>query len=275
MDELVFLKLGGSLITEKTKRFSPRLQKLGTLAAEIRSALREMPHIRLLLGHGSGSFGHYAVQQHLRPDTFRRDEAGASRGEDSYWRGFSEVWFQASQLNRHVMDTLHKAGIPAVSLPPSASVTTSDGAIGDWDLKPLRAGLQSGLLPVVFGDIVFDSQQGGKVLSTESLMVYLARELGPRRILLAGLEAAVWADFPTRNAPLVRITPATLPTVAARIGASHGPDVTGGMWSKVTAMLELVQAVPGLSVDVFSGEEPGNVRRALVGAALGTRITSD
>ncbi|MCK7485357.1 MAG: hypothetical protein MZU97_07200 [Bacillus subtilis] len=39
-------------------------------------------------------------------------------------------------------------------------------------------------------------------------------------------------------------------------------------------MLGLVQEVPGLTVQVFSGDEPGNLVRTLTGEALGTLITA-
>jgi isopentenyl phosphate kinase len=93
--------------------------------------------------------------------------------------------------------------------------------------------------------------------------------------LLAGLEAAVWADFPLRQTPIEKITPETFAQVSNKVGGSHGPDVTGGMKSKVDEMLGLVQEVPGLSVRIFSGEEEDNVRKAIAGERLGTLITSD
>src|SRR5512143_1461206 len=96
MEDLVFLKLGGSLITEKTKRYTARFEKLQSLAHEIRSALVERPSIRLVLGHGSGSFGHYAVQEHLHPNTFPARTQLRGRGDARYWSGFSEVWYRAS-----------------------------------------------------------------------------------------------------------------------------------------------------------------------------------
>ncbi len=37
-------------------------------------------------------------------------------------------------------------------------------------------------------------------------------------------------------------------------------------------MLAMVEQVPGLEVLIFSGEEPGNVRRALQGENPGTRL---
>ncbi len=275
MDELVFLKLGGSLITEKTKRYVPRPEKLLALAREIRAALDQADELKLVLGHGSGSFGHFAFIEHLNPAVYPTSTRARPRTEAAYWSGVAEVWYRASQLNRHVMDALREAGVPAVSLAPSAAATTNDGMISRWEIGPLQAALSSGLLPVIFGDIVFDPIQGGKVLSTEVLMRHLALELRPARILLAGLEEAVWSDFPGRSIPIRRITPENIGTVSAKIGASDGTDVTGGMKSKVEEMLSLVQAVPGLTVQIFSGEIAGNLRRTLSGEVVGTLVTRD
>ncbi len=47
------------------------------------------------------------------------------------------------------------------------------------------------------------------------------------------------------------------------------------MRSKVEEMLELVRQIPNLTVQIFSGEEPGNFEKALRGQVLGTLIASD
>jgi isopentenyl phosphate kinase len=68
MTELAFLKLGGSLITDKDLPYTPRLDKLTRLAQEIKAALfsdrltgtQKQMGLKLILGHGSGSFGHTA-----------------------------------------------------------------------------------------------------------------------------------------------------------------------------------------------------------------------
>lgn len=273
MDELVFLKLGGSLITDKARRYSPRLDKLRALAAEIQTTLVQLPDTRLIVGHGSGSFGHVAVNENLAGSTYEAPASGVAPRNEAYWTGFAEVWYRASELNHHVMDALHSAGIAAISIAPSATVATSDGQIVSWDLTSLDAALKAGLVPVIFGDIVFDRRQGSKVLSTEALMIHLARHLKPQRILLAGLEEAVWADYPHRRNPVHTITPPTYGRIADGLGGAESIDVTGGMRSKVEEMLQLVQELDSLTVHIFSGEPEGNLGRALAGAQLGTKIT--
>ena len=66
------------------------------------------------------------------------------------------------------------------------------------------------MIPLVNGDTIFDDQRGGTILSTEDLFIYLARQLHPERILLAGLEEGVWADYPACTQLIGEITPRNL-----------------------------------------------------------------
>lgn len=269
MPELVFLKLGGSLITDKTQPYTPRLAQLAELATQIAAVKQTHPQLSLVLGHGSGSFGHTAAKEYK---TRQGVEAGSPR---PYWPGFAEVWYQASALNRFVMEALHAAGVPALALAPVAAITARDGKVATWDLTPLKTALANGLVPVVYGDVIFDEVRGGTILSTEDLFEHLTRQLHPQRILLAGLEGAVWADFPARQQRVEKISPASFNEIRAGVGQSHGADVTGGMESKVRQMLELVTEIPGLTAQIFSGEAPGNLERALSGEVLGSLISND
>jgi isopentenyl phosphate kinase len=260
---LTFLKLGGSLITDKTHPYTPRLEIMDELAGQIAMALHENPALQLVLGHGSGSFGHEAASKF-------GTRAGVS-GEEA-WRGFAEVWYQASSLNRLVVEALHKAGLPAVTLAPLSMVTANEGKVTAWELASLKSALENGLLPVIHGDVIFDKKRGGTILSTEDLFCHLARELNPKRILLAGLEEGVWEDFPARNRLIKEITPLSFSAKSSGVVGSTGADVTGGMKAKVTEMLKLVEQSADLEVLIFSGEEAGNVRRALQGENPGTRL---
>ena len=264
MTELVFLKLGGSLITDKDKPFTARLDKLAELANEIASAWT--PERRLVLGHGSGSFGHAAAKQY---GTRNGVGAGSPR---PYWGGFAEVWYQASQLNRFVMESLRAAGLPAIALAPVSAVTSRNVRVAQWDLTPIRSALEAGLLPVVYGDVTFDEVRGGTILSTEDLFAHLARHLRPQRILLAGMEAGVWEDFPARSRLMDRISSQSYEAMRDGIGASASVDVTGGMAAKVGQMFELIHEVPGLTAEIFSAEKAGNLARALAGEQVGTKL---
>ncbi len=266
MAELVFLKLGGSLITDKTRPYTLLPERLEALAAVIAETWQPGS---LLLGHGSGSFGHTAARQ------FRtRDGLPSSHlPRQDYWTGFARVWGQAATLHRHVIAALQQAGLPAIGFAPSAAACARGGRLHAWELGPLRAALHAGLLPVVYGDVVFDREQGGTILSTEDLFLHLAAELQPVRILLAGREPGVCADYPHCTRLLPRLTPADLPQTAAALGGSHGADVTGGMEAKVRQMLALLEDQPAVeSVHIFAGHPAENLRQALNGQPPGTTL---
>ncbi|MEW6717093.1 MAG: isopentenyl phosphate kinase [Chloroflexota bacterium] len=262
---LYFLKLGGSLITDKNTPQTPRREVINRTAQEIASSLKQNPELRLLIGHGSGSFGHVPAQKY-----------GTHQGVRTFeqWQGFVEVWHTASLLNRLVVEALHRAGAPAIIFPPSAMVTTNNREIASWDLTPIRLSLEKGLIPIIYGDVVFDTQLGGTILSTENLFGYLAQSLHPQRILFAGHDHGVFWDYPQSKRLIDEITPSTLSEVLPALEGSSATDVTGGMASKVQQMTELVKVLPSLEVVIFSGAETGAVKRALEGDVSGTVIRS-
>jgi isopentenyl phosphate kinase len=258
-----FLKLGGSLITEKSQAHTSRPEALKRLAGEIALVFNQGPGFHMVIGHGSGSFGHVPGKRYGTRHGVRTPEE---------WRGFAEVWYEATALTRIVVEALHQAGLPVIAFSPSAGAISRDGQTSTWDLTPLRASLEAGLLPVVHGDVVFDQVRGGTILSTEDLFEYMARQLLPQRILLAGIEPGVWADYPECQQLASEITPKTLPEFFPALGGSSNTDVTGGMASKVQQSLALIKGFPHLSILIFSGDIPGNVQRALQGEVVGTLL---
>ena len=175
----------------------------------------------------------------------------------------------AGELNRLVVDAARAAGLPVLNLPPSASAVCRDGVIQTLAVEAAEAALAHDLVPLVFGDVALDEVRGGTIVSTEDVFRYLAGILRPERILLAGIEPGVLAHWPDGEViPLV-----TQATALSGLGGSRAADVTGGMASKVSEMLALTQAVPGVSVRIFTGMSPGAVRAVLLGeSAPGTVI---
>ena len=261
---MIFLKLGGSLITDKNRSETPRPAVLYRVAHEIAAARASLPGLQLLLGHGSGSFGHLAASRF-------RTHLGA--GSEAEWLGFAEVWRVANLLNRLVVDSVLEAGMPAISFPPSASAVTREGEIVELAEEPIARALSAGLVPVVAGDVAFDRARGSTIVSTERVFARLAVRLRPTHLLLAGVDRGVFADYPQNTRIFDRLGESDLRP--ATIIGSAATDVTGGMADKVRHALAMARAVPGLQVRVFSGAEPGAIQAALMGEPVGTLIVPE
>lgn len=258
---LTLIKLGGSLITDKTVEFSFRQSVVRRLAAEIKTSLEQNPRLQPVIGHGSGSFGHFAAQ--------RYGTAKAVRTTDD-WRGFAHVANVASQLNNLVSQALVHAGLPIWRIQPAASAICHDGAITDMALAPIKEAVNQGIIPLLHGDVALDDIRGGTIISTETILTYLAHHLPVERILLLGEVRGV---LDTHGQVIAEITGKNLPGIAPLLGAAAGTDVTGGMATKVHDMLQLAQSVPGLHIHILNGTQPDLLQQVLSGEIEGTGTT--
>ncbi len=260
---MIFLKLGGSLITDKTQVETVRWAVLERIAEEISAGITELSDVPLLLGHGSGSFGHVAAAKYGTRN-------GVTTAEQ--WHGFTAVSAAAARLNAIVRDALLAAGVAAVSFGAHSSADCHDGTITSLTTQPIQSALTANLTPLVYGDVAFDRVRGGTIVSTEEIMSYLAVDFRPRWLLLAGETDGVY-DLDGNTIPQIRRD--NLAEIRAALGGSRGTDVTGGMVTKVLSMLELVDAHPAMAIRIFSGLHVGAVRAALIDpeSVVGTTIS--
>jgi isopentenyl phosphate kinase len=252
---LVFIKLGGSLITDKTIEASFRQDVVERLAAEIAQALQQQPDLRLVIGHGSGSFGHFAAKHYNTINGVYTSEA---------WRAFAHVATVAGELNHLVAKTLDSVGIPVWCIQPSASAYSRDGDLVSLVAFPVKRAVERGLVPLLYGDVSLDEVRGGTIISTERILAHLALQMPVERILLLGEVEGVY-DVNRQRIP--EITHANIADIEAALGGSAGTDVTGGMETKVRDMLQLTQRVRGLTIRVMDGRQPDLLRRTLLDQA--------
>src|SRR5690349_8916774 len=138
---LIFVKLGGSLITDKRESQHFHAEVTRRAAQEIAAALAAKPDLKIVIGHGSGSFGHVTAQKYGTMN-------GVHSAEE--WRGFAEVATIAHKLNRLVTETLAEAGLPVISIQPSASARSEDGKLVAMETTSIRTALDHNLVPVVY-----------------------------------------------------------------------------------------------------------------------------
>lgn len=258
---VTFLKLGGSLITDKDQPETALIEQINSLLTQIAEWHLDNPSDWLLLGHGSGSFGHHAAAKF-------GTRHGIHTSEDSL--GYQQVWFSARKLNQIIVEEAQSLNLPLIAFPPSASITTKNHEICSWNTQPITQCFEMGLIPLVYGDVVSDLSLGGTILSTEDLFLHLAHSLRPDRILLAGKVEGVYADYPVNQQLLSHFSAQS--DLSEFLQGSASQDVTGGMLTKIQLMQSLCRELPGLSVQVFSAVSPGALRLALDGAAIGTII---
>src|SRR3990167_7347090 len=193
--ELILIKFGGSIITDKNIPFTARRKVIAGLGKEIFRAKNKVK-VDIIIGNGSGSFGHTDA---------------------------------AVQINRIVIDELIKVGLPVVSFSPSSFLHTSGKKLKSSYIKPIIRALGIGIIPVIYGDIIFDEKKGCCIYSGEKTLIILAAKLKPLykkvRIIYCGDTRGVYdADGKTISI----IDSKLFIKLKKQIGGSRSIDVTGG-----------------------------------------------
>lgn len=222
MKDLVLLKLGGSIITDKSSDDECVVDhhRLKRISREIAKGDR-----KLVIVHGAGSCGHpqakrYRLNEHLNPETVP---------------GIHITHEAVASLNREVVAELREAGIEAVGIHPFTISTAKGGRIQSINTDIIKMLLKYGITPVLHGDVVMDTERGACIISGDQIINYLARELGIARVGLATNVPGIM-----QKGEVVRlITRDSLNDLD--IGGSSETDVTGGMKGKITEMLQLAE----------------------------------
>lgn len=273
---ITLIKLGGAVITNKEIPNQVREDVLDLLVAEIAAANKKLKS-QIIIGNGAGSFAHVPAAHYKTMDGFINDESriGMAITQDSAARG-----------NRAVVKSCLEAGIPAVTLAASNSMVTHNRQPEAYFIEVLKEYLKQGLVPVTYGDVLVDSEQGCTIWSTDKIFSFFARQFHENgwkvnQIIHVTEAEGVWPmidgnfvmeDGKKATYPL--ITPDMRGEVRASMTDTKGFDVTGGMWHKIEESLSLTEL--GITTKIISGLKPNALYNTLLGdQSEGTTIAAN
>jgi isopentenyl phosphate kinase len=244
--KLFLVKLGGSIITDKNKEYFARMDLIKKLAKEIYKSKAQ-----LVIAHGSGSFAHTSATKY-----------GGKKGYKNLL-GVATVARDAMEINRIVMDELIKAKIPAVSFRPMSMILTNAGKIKFENFQILENALAQGLVPVVYGDVLWDQSWKSTIFSGEHTLnligIYLSTKgYVIKKIIQVGQTDGVYDD---KNNIISEINSKNWNHIKEYIFNSKAKDVTGGIMHKIEDAL--IMAKMGIKTILINGNRRNDLLNAL------------
>ena len=238
MARTVVAKLGGSVITDKSKPYSYRPDVVSALSEEIASSDE-----KVVVVHGGGSFGHVAAKQHgISSESSSATAAGVSQTRGAMY-----------DLDRLVCKTMSEFKLSPYPFAPFDAINRAGKApLAQW----LRGLLKENLTPVTFGDVVL-TPAGFKVMSGDTIVHELTKALLPERVVFALDVDGVYEE--NTRVIIQELTPSKI----RKMKLTPSDDVTGGMRLK----LEVAARVAGLGSKVcfVSGYRRNEFSKALKG----------
>jgi isopentenyl phosphate kinase len=177
-----------------------------------------------------------------------------------------------TRLNQIIVDTLLEASVPAFGISASSMLVTQGRRLVDIDLSIVKGCLELGLIPVMYGDAVLDTEQGFAILSGDQLIVRLAIDLEAERIIFGSDVDGIFTANPKLNPEAKLINSVSLSHMTAKVSGATNTDVTGGMLGKLKEAEEAVKA--GAEVVFLNANTENRVKSALLGEkVMGTILT--
>ena len=261
MKDLIILKIGGSVITDKSSKIpKANHENLKRISEEIASVYNK-EKMSLVIIHGAGSYGHVIVK-----------ETGIDKGikTNNQLKAFAETQRLQNELNSIVTKYFIDAGLPAIPCQASSFVVMDSGRVEEMNLSAIKGLLELKMIPVLYGVPAFDKTQKCSILSGDQIAPYLAVKLNAKKIIHATNVDGVFTEDPNKN-PNAKLIPEinskNIDQVKEWLTGSTAIDVTGGMFGKVSELLEI-----GIESQIMNALVSGSIVKAFKGERIGTII---
>ncbi len=244
------VKIGGSVITDKSKKSFFKQKVMKKLASEIKKSKKP-----IILVHGAGSFGHILAKQYSLNDGFQNK---------NQIEGFAYTHAMVQQLNSLVLKELHNAGIPAISIPPHAILRLNNHKPSNVDFEIFKIYLNQGFTPLTFGDVVLDKKIGFSICSGDLILHLLADYFKPEKVIFVMDEDGLYTTNPKidRHAKFIKnLNVKELDVLTTKLDAHD--DVTKGMEGKI----ETIKKIADLGIETILLN--GNVNNRLYDTLIG------
>ena len=249
---MILIKFGGSVITDKSRYRTFNADRVKRLCKEIKDSDE-----RVIVVHGAGSFGHVLAKEHNLNDGFK---------DDSQIPAVAQVCYDMRYLNEMVVKELNDAGLPAVSVPTGSCFMMRNRELIIGDPSVLKSMFEKGIMPVMFGDVVMDSELGFAICSGDQVMERLKEIFDPTRVIFVSDIDGLYDKDPKNNkdAKLIKdVDRKVMESVETDITVA---DVTGGVRGKMETMLRMCSA--GCDCVLVNGTVGGRLLTLLKGGKV-------
>jgi isopentenyl phosphate kinase len=266
--KLTVMKLGGSLLTDKSTPYTTNDEIISSSIKEIKECIDLGLIEDLIIVHGVGSFGHIPVLKHKLHLGFE---------STNQLIAMSQTQHEMNEYRLRLTKKMIENDIPVNLLHPSSFCTSEKMKITESFLNAVKGYLSIGMIPLMGGDMLFDSKMGFSVGGGDQLMVLLAKQLSADTVLFVSDVDGIYSADPKQYEKaefLPKIPIGILQEIIDRTESSPLKDVSGAMKGKLQAILALKkQILNGTKIYLFSMKTSGNLKALLNGTTEMARFT--
>jgi len=259
-EDILVLKLGGSLLTDKSTPYKLKEEVIEAVATEIKECI-DLDLIKsLVIVHGVGSFGHPPVLKYNLHKGFKDKDQLIS---------MSKTQQIVNKFRKTIATNLLNKGIPINLMHASSMLVGNKMVIIDHTFESLKGFLSLGMVPLIGGDMMYDNSMGFSVCGGDQIAVVLSRVLHAKQLLFATDVTGVYDQDPRlgKNAHLLKeLNINDLDQLLKKLDELNKVDASGRMRGKLFSLIPIKDQIKeGLEVAIFSMNEKGTLKKYLKG----------
>ncbi|MHA2007685.1 MAG: isopentenyl phosphate kinase [Promethearchaeota archaeon] len=234
-NNIIILKLGGSLLTEKNKPLSIREDVATSVVQQIISAEE-----KIILIHGGGSFGHPLAKKYSI-------SKGLNHSIPNQIFGLTKTHDAMNKLNSFIINLFLEENFPVLSFQPSSIFLKDHVRILTKSIELIENALDLDILPILYGDIILEKHGSFSIISGDQIITELCKNLNKYRIskviFATEIDGIFINDIQAGNKRIKLATKLSLRELEDLDLADLGQkiDVTGGMLGKINSIKNIVE----------------------------------
>ncbi|MFX1376519.1 MAG: isopentenyl phosphate kinase [Promethearchaeota archaeon] len=165
INNVLLLKLGGSLLTDKERPLFIREDIVKSTIQQIINA-----NEKIILIHGGGSFGHPLAKKY-------NILKGLNTSVPNQILGLAETHQAMVKFNSYLVNLFLVNNYPALSIQPSSIFIRDVEKILTTSIDIIETMLELNILPILYGDIIFDRKGSFSIISGDQIIFELCKKL--------------------------------------------------------------------------------------------------
>ncbi|MFX1431968.1 MAG: type 2 isopentenyl-diphosphate Delta-isomerase [Promethearchaeota archaeon] len=256
VNEIVLLKLGGSLLTDKNKPFSLREEVLENCINQVIESKKP-----IILIHGGGSFGHPIAKNY-------KISEGLNDSIEDQIIGLSKTHDVMNKFNSIIINKLLDRKCSAISIQPSSIFLRDFNQIRIKTVEPIEQLIKLGVIPVLYGDIVLSRDSSFSILSGDQIILKLCEKIQNfkvSKVIFAIEKDGLFIKENGKEKLALKLSSNDLDNIKLA-ELDQKIDVTGGMKSKLETIKEIIKL--NIPVQIINGLKHENILKALINQSL-------
>lgn len=251
LNEIIILKLGGSILTDKNKPFSLREEILEKCLNQIIESKK-----LIILIHGGGSFGHPIAKKY-------QISQGLNESVKDQIIGLSKTHESMNKFNSIIISKLLNKGYPAISIQPSSIFMKDFNQIRIKTIEPIEKLLELRIMPVLYGDIILSWDSYFSILSGDQIILKLCEKIQNfkiSKVIFAIEKDGIYIKDNGKTKLALRLKSKDLAELKLA-ELDQKIDVTGGIKGKLETIKEIINF--NIPVQIVNGLKDKNILKSL------------